>query len=52
MNLEASLHLPEADVLAHLKLDQVLPAVDDLEGAERGQLADVACKRRWVQFQH
>ena len=35
-------HLGERDVLAHLQLDQVLLAVDDLHVARRRDLADVA----------
>ena len=35
-------HLGECDVLAHLQLDQVLLAVDDLQVALRVVLADVA----------
>ena len=36
--LERRLDLAERDVLAHLKLDQILPAVDDPESSVRHRL--------------
>ena len=45
MNLEASLHLPEADVLAHLKLYQVLSPVNDPQSSKWRKLANVTWKQ-------